>query len=59
VSGRPEYTKLLYDYGGFPDFTYKLEYKAPAHPQVAKRITELLTGKVIFSFFLFFYKNNF
>eukprot|EP00026_Physarum_polycephalum_P012575 Phypoly_transcript_12897.p1 GENE.Phypoly_transcript_12897~~Phypoly_transcript_12897.p1 ORF type:complete len:314 (+),score=50.31 Phypoly_transcript_12897:116-1057(+) len=45
VSGKSEYTKLLYDYGGFPDFTYKLEYKAPAQPQLAKRITELLNNK--------------
>jgi len=47
VSGKPEYTKLLYDYGGFPDYTYKLEYKAPADPQLAKRITELLSTKGI------------
>jgi len=47
VSGKPEYTKLLYDYGGFPDHTYKIEYKAPAQPQLAKRITELLGNKGI------------
>eukprot|EP00026_Physarum_polycephalum_P011974 Phypoly_transcript_12227.p1 GENE.Phypoly_transcript_12227~~Phypoly_transcript_12227.p1 ORF type:complete len:279 (+),score=55.45 Phypoly_transcript_12227:262-1098(+) len=49
VSGGAEYTKLLYDYGGFPDYTYKIEYKAPAHPQLAKRITELLRNKGIAS----------
>lgn len=47
VSGKPEYTKLLYDYGGFPPHTYKLEYRAPAQPQLAKRITEMLTSKGI------------
>lgn len=45
VTGRSEYTKLLYDYGGFPAHTYKLEYRAPGEPQLAKRITELLKNK--------------
>jgi aromatic ring-opening dioxygenase catalytic subunit (LigB family) len=47
VSGKSEYTKLLYDYGGFPDYTYKLEYRAPAEPNLAKRITEMLQSKGI------------
>jgi aromatic ring-opening dioxygenase catalytic subunit (LigB family) len=47
VSGKQEYTKLLYDYGGFPDHTYQLEYKAPAQPQLAKRITDLLNNNGI------------
>jgi aromatic ring-opening dioxygenase catalytic subunit (LigB family) len=47
VSGNSAYTKLLYDYGGFPDYTYKIEYKAPAQPQLAKRIVELLNNKGI------------
>jgi len=44
VSGKDQYTKLLYDYGGFPDHTYKLEYLAPAEPQLAMRIVELLAS---------------
>jgi aromatic ring-opening dioxygenase catalytic subunit (LigB family) len=35
---------MLYDYGGFPDFTYHIEYPAPGAPDVAHRVTELLTG---------------
>lgn len=33
---------MLYDYGGFPDFTYRLRYPAPGHPGVAARVLELL-----------------
>ncbi|MDE3203120.1 MAG: dioxygenase [Acidobacteriota bacterium] len=33
---------MLYDYGGFPDFTYHLRYPAPGHPGVAARVAELL-----------------
>eukprot|EP01006_Ploeotia_vitrea_P010928 TRINITY_DN28926_c0_g1_i1.p1 TRINITY_DN28926_c0_g1~~TRINITY_DN28926_c0_g1_i1.p1 ORF type:complete len:148 (-),score=74.87 TRINITY_DN28926_c0_g1_i1:554-997(-) len=33
---------LLYDYYGFPPDTYKLEYKAPGHPKLAKRIAALI-----------------
>lgn len=35
---------MLYDYGGFPDFTYHLQYPAPGSPEVAARAKELLTG---------------
>ena len=35
---------MLYDYGGFPDFTYSLQYPAPGSPEVAARIVELLEG---------------
>src|ERR1700744_2655790 len=28
---------MLYDYGGFPDFTYRLPYPAPGAPAVAGR----------------------
>jgi len=42
VTGKDTYPELYYDYGGFPDFTYKLEYKAPAEPQLAERIVQLL-----------------
>jgi aromatic ring-opening dioxygenase catalytic subunit (LigB family) len=33
---------LLYDYGGFPDYTYKLSWPAPGAPEVAARVEELL-----------------
>ncbi|HPU38977.1 MAG TPA: class III extradiol ring-cleavage dioxygenase [Microthrixaceae bacterium] len=33
---------MLYDYGGFPEFTYHIQYPAPGSPQVAARVTELL-----------------
>ncbi|QYG91755.1 dioxygenase [Iamia sp. SCSIO 61187] len=52
VSGHweaPEFTvqtgpnpPMLYDYGGFPDFTYRIQYPAPGSPEVATRVTELL-----------------
>ncbi len=35
---------MLYDYGGFPDFTYRIQYPAPGSPEVAGRVTELLSG---------------
>ena len=34
---------MVYDYGGFPDFTYHLRYPAPGSPEVADRVIELLT----------------
>lgn len=33
---------MLYDYGGFPDFTYEIEYPAPGAPDVALRVRDLL-----------------
>lgn len=33
---------MLYDYGGFPDFTYRLKWPAPGAPAVASRVEELL-----------------
>ena len=33
---------MLYDYGGFPDFTYQLQYPAPGSPEVAAEVVELL-----------------
>jgi aromatic ring-opening dioxygenase catalytic subunit (LigB family) len=52
VSGHweaPEFTvqtspepPMLYDYGGFPDFTYRIQYPAPGSPEVAGRVAELL-----------------
>ena len=52
VSGhweQPEFTvqtspnpPMLYDYGGFPAFTYEIQYSAPGSPDVAARVGELL-----------------
>lgn len=57
VSGHweaPEFTvqssprpSMLYDYGGFPDFTYEIQYPAPGAPEVAQRVVELLAGASI------------
>lgn len=33
---------MLYDYGGFPDFTYHVQYPAPGSPPVAERVVSLL-----------------
>ena len=33
---------MVYDYGGFPAFTYSIKYAAPGAPDVAKRVEELL-----------------
>ena len=33
---------MIYDYGGFPEHTYHIEYKAPGAPDVARRVKELL-----------------
>ncbi len=33
---------MVYDYGGFPPFTYQIKYAAPGAPDVAKRVAELL-----------------
>ncbi|MDE2385214.1 MAG: dioxygenase [Alphaproteobacteria bacterium] len=35
---------MVYDYGGFPAFTYSIKYAAPGAPAVAKRVEELLKG---------------
>ncbi|HET7134889.1 MAG TPA: class III extradiol ring-cleavage dioxygenase, partial [Casimicrobiaceae bacterium] len=34
---------MLFDYYGFPEHTYKLDYPAPGSPDVARRVVELLT----------------
>lgn len=34
---------MLYDYGGFPEYTYHIEYPAPGSPALAQRVAELLT----------------
>ncbi len=33
---------MLYDYGGFPEFAYKLSWPAPGDPALAARVDELL-----------------
>lgn len=35
---------MVYDYGGFPEFTYHISYPAPGSPAVAARVQELLRG---------------
>lgn len=35
---------MVYDYSGFPAFTYQIEYPAPGSPEVARRVQELLRG---------------
>ncbi len=52
VSGHweaPEFTvqthpnpPMFYDYGGFPEFTYHIQYPAPGSPEVAARVGQLL-----------------
>lgn len=33
---------MLYDYGGFPEFTYHVQYPAPGSPEVAEQVVTLL-----------------
>ena len=35
---------MIYDYSGFPDYTYRIRYAAPGAPQLAGRVRELLTA---------------
>ena len=35
---------MLYDYGGFPEFTYHIQYPAPGAPDVAARVRQLLAA---------------
>ncbi|HEX8233909.1 MAG TPA: class III extradiol ring-cleavage dioxygenase [Caulobacteraceae bacterium] len=35
---------MLYDYSGFPEHTYRIQYKAPGSPELAARVQELLTA---------------
>jgi aromatic ring-opening dioxygenase catalytic subunit (LigB family) len=35
---------MIYDYSGFPAFTYQIKYPAPGSPEVARRVQELLRG---------------
>jgi aromatic ring-opening dioxygenase catalytic subunit (LigB family) len=40
AAARPE---LIFDYSGFPEHTYKLTWPAPGEPQLAARVSELLS----------------
>lgn len=33
---------MIYDYGGFPDYTYRIRYPAPGDSSLARRVQELL-----------------
>lgn len=33
---------MIYDYGGFPEHTYRIQYPAPGSPEVAQRVLGLL-----------------
>lgn len=35
---------LLFDYGGFPDYTYRLTWPAPGGPELAARVCHLLSA---------------
>jgi aromatic ring-opening dioxygenase catalytic subunit (LigB family) len=43
VMSSPE-PPMIYDYSGFPEFTYRIKYPAPGSPEVARRVQELLRG---------------
>jgi aromatic ring-opening dioxygenase catalytic subunit (LigB family) len=33
---------MIYDYGGFPAYTYEIQYNAPGSPEVAARVQQVL-----------------
>src|SRR6185369_13926882 len=35
---------MIYDYYGFPDYTYQIRYDAPGHPALAARVKALIEG---------------
>ena len=35
---------MVYDYYGFPDYTYHIQYPAPGHPELAHHTLELIQG---------------
>ena len=35
---------MIYDYSGFPDYTYRIRYAAPGAPQLAQQVRGLLEG---------------
>lgn len=36
--------ELIYDYGGFPEHTYRLTFDAPGAPDLARRVHDLIAG---------------
>ncbi len=40
---------LLYDYGGFPDYTYRLQWPAPGSPELAAEVRQRLAAAGIVS----------
>ncbi|RMZ95931.1 dioxygenase [Brachionus plicatilis] len=47
VTNQLDHKELLYDYNGFPEFTYKLKYPAKGNPELSKKVVDLLTKKNI------------
>jgi aromatic ring-opening dioxygenase catalytic subunit (LigB family) len=43
VSSRSDYS-MLYDYYGFPEETYRLQYPAPGSPEVAREVSDALAA---------------
>ena len=43
VSGATQ-PKTIHDFGGFPDELFRLQYKAPGAPDLARRVAELVPG---------------
>jgi len=41
VSSHPN-PPMIYDFGGFPEHTYRIRYDAPGSPKLARRVQELL-----------------
>jgi len=39
-----EHPGMVYDYYGFPDYTYRIHYDAPGSPELAQRVQDLLRG---------------
>jgi aromatic ring-opening dioxygenase catalytic subunit (LigB family) len=35
---------MIYDYGGFPEHTYRIQYAAPGSPQTAERVRQLIAA---------------
>ena len=45
VTSQTKHPSLLYDYGGFPEWTYELTYSPGGSPSVAKRVVELVNER--------------
>lgn len=46
VSASPR-PSMIYDYGGFPEHTYRIHYDAPGNPALASQVKELVQSKDI------------